>query len=264
MTLRRTLILLLGWSMIAALLTPLAYAAWVSFSPDSFLQPPRGQWSLRWYLAFLSDRRWMEALARSFFVAIGATAVSLAAGTPLAYAVARHRFFGHTAISGMVMLPVCVPPAVLGMGLLPLVFVSGLWGNPLGLILAHGLVGLPIVFLIARTHFDHITSDLEAAARGLGATPLQAAYRVTLPLLRPALLAGAGAAFAVSFNESMVTLFLATPTTETLPAMVWPQLRYSASPMVAVASCVSVAVATVVVGVVMAVGDRSMKDQDAK
>jgi ABC-type spermidine/putrescine transport system permease subunit II len=69
---------------------------------------------------------------------------------------------------------------------------------------------------------------------------------VTLPLARPALLAGAAAAFAVSLNEALLTLFLATPSTETLPAVVWPQLRYSPSPLVAVASCASAAVALAV------------------
>jgi ABC-type spermidine/putrescine transport system permease subunit II len=90
------------------------------------------------------------------------------------------------------------------------------------------------------------------AARGLGATPGQAARLITLPLALPAILAGVTAAFVGSLNEAMVTLFLATPTTETLPAVVWPQLRYAASPLVAVASCVSVAITLVGAGSVMA------------
>src|SRR5206468_2249703 len=111
----------------------------------------------------------------------------------------------------------------------------------------------------ARTHFDQADPDLEAAARGLGASAWQVAARVTLPLMRPALLAGAAAAFAASLNESMLTLFLATPSTETLPAMVWPQLRYSPSPLVAVASCVSVGVALLVTLAVFALADRAAR-----
>ncbi len=264
MTLWRLIVLLLGWLTIAGLLAPLVYSTWISFSPDSFLLPPRGEWSLRWYAAFLADRRWMSALARSLFVGVASAGVSLAVGAPLAYAIARYRFVGRSVLSGLAVLPACVPPAVLGMGLLPLVYISGLWGNLLGLILAHGLVVLPIVYLIARTHFNHASPDLEAAARGLGATPIQAALRVTLPLLRPSLLAGVAAAFAVSLNESMLTLFLATPTTETLPAVVWPQLRYAATPLVAVASCVSVALALVVACVLVTIGDRSGAGRGAK
>ena len=215
---------LVGWVAIAGLLAPLVFAAWVSFSPDSFLTPPAGEWSTRWYVAFASDRRWVAALGRSLLVGAFAAVVALAAGA---------------------MLPACVPPAVLGMGLLPLLFAAGLWGNPLGLVLAHGLLGLPVVFLLARNHLDQTPPDLEAAARGLGAGPWQVAFRVTLPLLRPAILAGAAAAFVISLNEAMLTAFLATPSTETLPAVVWPQLRYSASPLVAVASGASTLAAIV-------------------
>src|SRR5262249_5163580 len=162
-----------------------------------------------------------------------------------------YRFRGRGLLAGTVLLPVCAPPVVLGMGLLPLLYATGLWGNPAGLVLAHGLVCLPLVYLIVRSHFDQVSPDLEAAARGLGAWAWPPAVRVALPLGGPALLAAAAGAFAVSLNESMLTLFLATPTTETLPAVVWPQLRYSPSPLVAVASCVSVAVAVAPVVIIL-------------
>jgi ABC-type spermidine/putrescine transport system permease subunit II len=253
-TARRLLVLLLGWSALAALLAPLLFAAWVSFSPDSFLTPPSGAWSLRWYWAFLADRRWTAALARGLFVALSSSGVALSAGVPLAFAVNRYRFRGRSALAAASLLPVCVPPAVLGMGLLPLLYAAGLWGHLGGLILVHGLVGLPVTFVISQNHVSQMSPDLEAAARGLGASPWQTLVRVTLPLLRPALLAGAAAAFAMSLNESLLTLFLATPSTETLPAVVWPELRYSPSPLVAVASCASVAVAVLVACLVAVVG----------
>jgi ABC-type spermidine/putrescine transport system permease subunit II len=264
MTVRRLLALVFGWSAVGCLLAPLWFAVWVSFSPDSFLTPPAGEWSVRWYAAFAADRRWTAALVRSLVVGVASAGVAVAAGAPLAFAVARHRFGGRTLLSGGALLPACVPPAVLGMGLLPLLFATGLWGNLAGLVLAHGLVGLPVVYLIARNHFEQTSPDLEAAARGLGASPRQAAVRVTLPLLRPALLAGGAAAFAVSLNESMLTLFLATPATETLPAVVWPQLRYSPSPLVAVASCVSAAVALAVAFAFVVAGRRAEPSRPSK
>ena len=227
---------LLGWLVIGALLAPVAFAGWVSFSPDSFLTPPTERWSVRWYVAFFHDHRWIAALGRSLVIAVLAAIVSLVAGGPLAFAVARYRFRGRTLLAVSVILPACVPPAVLGMGLLPLLAFADLWGNPLGLILVHGLLGLPVVYLVARNHLEQTSRDLEDAARGLGATRWQVTRRVTLPLLQPALFAGALAAFVISLNEGMVTIFLTTPDSETLPAVVWPQLRYAASPLVAVAS----------------------------
>jgi putative spermidine/putrescine transport system permease protein len=260
----RLLLLLFGWLLVGCLLAPLLFAAWVSFSPDSFLTPPTGAWSLCWYEAFAVDRRWTAALVRSLVVGVGSAGVAVTAGAPCAYAVARYRFRGKRVLAGGALLPACVPPAVLGMGLLPLLYAAGLWGSLASLVLVHGLVGLPMVYLIARNHLEQTSPDLETAARGLGASPRQVVLRVTLPLLRPALLAGAAAAFAVSLNESMLTLFLATPTTETLPAVVWPQLRYAPSPLVAVASCASVAVALTVMVVVVGIGRRSAGSEAGK
>src|SRR5262249_54153057 len=152
------------------LLAPLLFAAWVSFSPDSFLTPPTGNWSVRWYLAFAADRRWAAALLRSLVVGGGAAIVALGAGVPLAYAGARRNFWGRHLFAGLALLPACVPPVVLGMGLLPFLYAAGLWGNLLGLMLAHGLVALPVVYLIVRTHLEQTDPDLEDAARGLGAS----------------------------------------------------------------------------------------------
>jgi ABC-type spermidine/putrescine transport system permease subunit II len=229
----------------AALLAPLAFAVRVSFSPDSFLTVAPGEWSLRWYETFYADRRWTAAAGQSLVVATLAAGVAVLAGTPLAFAVARYQFRGRPLLAAGAILPACAPPAVLGMGLLPLFYAARLWGTTGGLVLAHALLGLPVVYLVARAHLEQVGTDLEAAARGLGASPWQAARRVTLPLVRPAVLAGAAAAFVTSLNETLLTIFLATPDTETLPAVVWPQLRYAASPLVAVASGLSAAAAAV-------------------
>ncbi|HKB02994.1 MAG TPA: ABC transporter permease subunit [Gemmataceae bacterium] len=240
-----------GWLAVGLVVAPLGFAAWISFSPDSFLTPPTGAWSLRWYKAFLADHRWVSALFRSLGIAGGAAAVAVAAGGPLAFAVARYRFAGRRALAAAAVLPACVPPAVLGMGLLPVLYASGLWGSPVAMALTHGLLGLPVVFLVVRSHLESLSPDLEAAARGLGASGWQSARRVTLPLVRPAILAGVAAAFVGSLNEGLVSLFLATPSSETLPAVVWPQLRFAPNPLVAVASCLSAATAVLAVGSIM-------------
>ena len=91
----------------------------------------------------------------------------------------------------LVLLPLCVPPVVLGMGLLPTMHALGLWGTHLSLMLAHGLLGTPLVFLTVQASLKAVPVELEQAARGLGASALTAFIRVTLPLCRPGLLAGA-------------------------------------------------------------------------
>src|SRR5690349_1273350 len=104
-----------GWLALALLLAPLAVALWVSFSPDELLRPPVGEWSLRWYRQFLREPRWQDALVNSLVVGGGSVLVALAGGVPLAVAVVRHSFRGRGLLAGLVLVPLCVPPLVLGM-----------------------------------------------------------------------------------------------------------------------------------------------------
>jgi ABC-type spermidine/putrescine transport system permease subunit II len=234
----------LGWLALVLLLTPLLWAVWVSFTPDELLRPPLARWSLRWYARFLHDERWTAALGNSLLVGVAATLVALAAGVPAALALTRRSFRGRGALGRLLLLPICVPPLVLGMGLLPTMHALGLWGTYLSLALAHGLLGMPLVFLSVRASLLEVPSELEQAARGLGAGPMAVFYRVTLPLCRPGLLAGAVLSFVLSLNEFFLALFLATPETETLPRVIWPELRYSLSPLVAVASVFTLVLTT--------------------
>ena len=240
----RTARITVGTLVLAALLSPLVYAVWLSFSPRESLEPPIGEWSLRWHILFWQSSRWTDGLVNSLLVACMSSVGAVIAGGGLAFAVARHRFPGRRLLAGAVLLPLFTPALALGMGLLPLMHILGLWGSLLCLALAHSLNGLPIVFLIVRAALDETTADLELAARGLGAGPWRTFWRVTLPLIRPAVLAGALMSFILSLNEFTLALFLCTPESETLPRIIWPNLRYSLSPLVAVASCVTM-IATV-------------------
>jgi putative spermidine/putrescine transport system permease protein len=236
---RRLLLLALGWFAVLALLVPVLHTVWVSFSPDSFLTPPTGGWSLRWYRAFLADRRWTGGTVRSLEVAGLAATLAVAFATPAAVAAARRASRFDRPFRVALLLPILVPPAAVGTGLLPLAHATGTWGTTWGLALVHATLGLPVAFLILRSRITQDLLSLESAAAGLGAGARQVLLRVTLPLLGPAIASSWIAVFVLSLNESFVTLFLATPDNETLPAIVWPHLRFSPSPLVAVASCVT-------------------------
>ncbi len=228
-----------GLGALLLLLWPLAYAAWVSFTPGELLEPPRGELSLRWYRRFFASPQWTAGLWNSLKVAGLAVVGSLVGGTGLAVAVARHHFRGRRLLSGAVLLPLFVPAVVLGMGLLPWVRFLGLWGSLGALGAGHALWSLPVVFLVVRSALEELDPALEEAARGLGASGFLTFRRVTLPLILPAVLSGAAMGFVLSLNEFMIALFLATPDTETLPKVIWPSLRYTLTPLVAAASCVT-------------------------
>jgi putative spermidine/putrescine transport system permease protein len=222
------------------MIAPFAYAIWMSFAPGELLEPPKGEWSLRWYREFLGSAKWTQALATTVEVAMLSLVGSLLGGLCLAIAITRFHFRGRTLLSGAVLLPLFVPGVVLAMGLLPLVMALGLWETPAALAATHCLVTLPVVFLLLRSALAQCDPDLELAARGLGAGPWRAFRRVTLPLILPSVLAGAVVAFILSANEFTLALFLSSPRFRTLPAALWPEARYKETPILAVASCLTV------------------------
>ena len=225
-----------------ALLAPFGYAVWMSFAPGELLEPPFGEWSLRWYFEFLGSAKWTRALATMGVVAALSAALALIGGLSLAIAMTRYRFQAHQLIRSAILLPLFVPPPGLAMGLLPLVLMLGLWESPFALSAAHALLSLPIVFLLIERAIAATDPELESAARGLGASPWFAFRHVTLPLILPSVLAGAVVAIILSVNEFTLSLFLSSPRFRTLPAALWPEARYKETPVLAAASCVTVLV----------------------
>jgi len=226
-----TLFRAFGWLILLAGLAPLLMAVWVSFSHDSFLTPPVEAWSLKWYRRFASDSRWTTAAGRSL-VAAAVSSVSCVCLALLA--VVSNRPGGR-----LLLLPVMLPPVAIGLGLLPVLQRVELWGTLGSVIVVHTAMGLPVAYLLLRSQAGDWLAELELAARGLGANRRRVFFLVTLPLLRPAILAAVVVQFVLSWNEALVTVFLTTSTSETLPVVMWSQLRGSASPLVAVAAVLS-------------------------
>jgi ABC-type spermidine/putrescine transport system permease subunit II len=231
---------MLGAVALLVLLAPFAYAVWMSFAPGEVLEPPTGEWSLRWYREFFHTPKWTRAMATSAEVAALSVAGALAGGLGLAVAVARFHFRGRRLLAGAVLLPMFVPAVVLAMGLLPLVMRAGMQGKAVSLAAAHALVSLPVVFLVLRGALAQADPELELAARGLGAGPVAAFRRVALPLVAPAVVAGAVIAFILSVNEFAFAVFLSSPRVRTLPAALWPEARDKETPLLAAASVVTV------------------------
>jgi ABC-type spermidine/putrescine transport system permease subunit II len=98
-----------------------------------------------------------------------------------------------------------------------------------------------VAYLVLRASIEKLDPNLEAAAQGLGANPRQVFRHVTLPLIAPGIFAAALFSLVISLNEVTLTLFLSTRYTETLPRVIWPNLRFAMTPLVAAASCVLLA-----------------------
>jgi len=237
-----TLFRAFGWLILLAGLAPLLMAVWVSFSPDSFLTPPVEAWSLKWYRRFADDSRWTAAAGRSLVVAV----LSSGACVGLALLAVVSNRTGNR----LLLPPAVLPPVAIGLGLLPALQRVGLWGTLGSVIVVHTAMGLPVAYLLLRSWAGERLAELELAARGLGANRWAVFLRVTLPVLRPAILAAVVVQFVLSWNEALVTVFLTTSKSETLPVVMWSQLRGSASPLVAVAAVVSATAGLVAVAVI--------------
>jgi putative spermidine/putrescine transport system permease protein len=199
--------------------------------------PPTG-FTLDWFRVALDNTEVREALLVSFGAGLGATAVALVLGTLLSFAVVRYRFFGRETISFLVILPIALPGIVTAVALSN-AFVT--FGIPFGLItivIAHATFCIVVVYNNATARLRRGSRNIEEASMDLGADTLQTFRFVTLPRLRSALLAGALLAFALSFDEVIVTR-LTAGSLKTMPLWILDNyLRPNQGPVVNVVAVV--------------------------
>jgi putative spermidine/putrescine transport system permease protein len=203
---------------------PLALIVVYAFNESGTSAWPPSGFSLRWVLLALENTGLRQAFLTSLAGALGATLIALVLGTLAAMAVARHRFFGREAISFVVIFPIALPGIVTGMALSTTFATTGL---PLGLfaiVVGHATFCIVLVYNNAIARLHRTSASLEEASADLGADTWQTFRRVSLPALRSSMLAGALLAFALSFDEVIVTIFLAGGV-QTLPIWIFQSFR---------------------------------------
>ncbi|WP_159994242.1 ABC transporter permease [Roseomonas sp. 18066] len=231
----------------AILLLPGVLVLIVSFSAGEFLTFPPPGLSFRWYAALLSNAQLMTALGTSAILAAIVATVSLLLGAPAAYAIARLEFRGRGVLAAMLAAPLLLPTLVLGLGLLLVLQPLGLAATWPGLVLGHCLVAIPFAVRIMTTAFAAVPKELEAAAWTLGATPFRAAVRITLPNAAPGAIAAAVLTFLVSFDETVISLFLVGPRLSTLPVEMFRYAERTADPLIAALAMTLIAFALLMV-----------------
>jgi putative spermidine/putrescine transport system permease protein len=231
----------------ALLLAPVVVVAAVSVSSGNFLAFPPPGLSLRWYQALFSNAEIMAALATSAMLALLVATLALLIGLPAAYAIARLEFRGRRLLADLLAAPLLLPTLVLGLALLLALQPLKLVATWPGLVLAHCTLAVPFAVRIMTTAIGAVPAELEAAARTLGAGPVRAALRITLPLAAPGVLAAAALAFLVSFDETVISLFLVGPRLTTLPVELFRYAENRTDPLVAALSMLLIGSALVVV-----------------
>ncbi|MGP2440328.1 ABC transporter permease [Streptomyces sp. JW3] len=234
----------------AVIYVPLLLVLVNSLNPDrSASWPPRGLTGHWWSVAAHNEGA-RDALWVSVKAGLGATVVALVLGTLAAFAVARHRFFGRDVISFVVVLPIALPGIVTGIALnSAFSTVLAPLGVGLGLftvVVGHATFCVVVVFNNVAARLRRTPGSYEEAAMDLGAHTFRAFADVTFPLVRSALLAGGLLAFALSFDEIVVTTFTAGPGVETLPVWIFGNMtRPQQAPVVNVVAAVLVLLSVV-------------------
>jgi putative spermidine/putrescine transport system permease protein len=215
------------------LVAPILVIVPLSFSAGSFLHFPLPGLSLRWYADFFTSDLWLPALRNSLVVGVGAAALATLLGTLAAFGFWRARFAGRRILFALLLSPLVVPVVIVAVGVYFAFAPLGLADGRLGLMLAHAALGAPFVLVTVLSTLSGFDRNLLDAAANLGASPLVAFRRVALPIVFPGVFAGALFAFATSFDEVVVTLFLAGPDQVTLPRQMFTGIRENITPTIA-------------------------------
>jgi putative spermidine/putrescine transport system permease protein len=210
---------------LAFLYIPLVVVGLYAFNGQTVQRWPIQEWSLKWFDKALNNHGVRDALLTSVKAGLGATAIALVLGTAASFAVARYRFFGRDTISFLVVLPIALPGIVTGMALNTTF--SQVLGVSLGLftvIVGHATFCIVVVYNNVVARLRRSSASIDEASADLGADPWQTFLYVTLPTMSTALVAGALLAFALSFDEIIVTRFTIGAGEETLPIWIFNNL----------------------------------------
>ncbi|MFQ5784105.1 MAG: ABC transporter permease [Alphaproteobacteria bacterium] len=188
--------------------------------------------TLKWYQAVFNNENIQAALKVSLMVAIPTVLISTAIGTITAFTLYRYKFLGRALFQGVLYIPLIMPGLVIGIALLLFYTFVGLELGILTILLAHISFSIPLTTLVIIARMQRIDRTLEDAAMDLGADEWTTMRKVTLPLLKPGILAAALLTFPWSFNDFVITFFVSGVGSSTLPLRVYSMIRLGVSPMI--------------------------------
>jgi putative spermidine/putrescine transport system permease protein len=235
---------LVSLSVLLYLLLPILVIMPLSFSASSFLAYPMPGWSLQWYHNLFNSEEWARATKNSFIIAPAATLIATSLGTLTAVGLARVNFAGKGLLMSILIAPMVVPIVVVGVACYLFFARIGLADSYTGLIVVHAAMGAPFVVTTVLATLQGFNHNLVRASLSLGAGPLQTFFRVTLPVIAPGVISGALFAFATSFDEVVVTLFIAGPEQVTLPRQMFTGIRENINPTIAAVATLLIAFTT--------------------
>lgn len=240
------------------LTVPILIVVPMSFSSAKALTFPPPGFSLRWYAAFFGDEQWMHAMSTSFSVAALSSLAALVLGSLAAYGLRRGRFAGRGLAEGNFMAALIVPTIITAIALYLGLARIGLSGTYIGLVAAHTILNVPLVIMVMGIAIREFDLRIEQVAWSLGASWSYTVRKVMLPNLLPSVFAAWIFAFIGSFDEVIVTSFIAGPY-DTVPKKMFNQLILEVNPTITAVATLLIAFTVLALAVVTLVLARSGK-----
>jgi len=243
------------------ILLPLVFVTWLAFFAQEIPSFPPEGYSVKWFGKIADNRSFVDGFVLSMQVGVLATLLGLLLGIPASLVLARRKLPFQFGLLQLMMLPLLVPGVVMGTSIyvfhIETEIATGLplLGSFAGLVAAHALVVIPWVVRLVMASLEGFDRTIEEAAQNLGATPFTTFWRVTLPSIRPGVVAASLFGFVMSFGNLEMSLFLVGPGRTTLPIAILQYLEWKIDPVVAAVSVLQIAL----IGIAMVVTDRYVK-----
>lgn len=233
MTCRSLLLNAWVYAVLAFVIIPIVVILPMAFSDTTYLTfPPKG-FTFHWFAEFFTHRRWMRAAWFSLTIAGLVAMVTSVVGTMATYAMLRGRGKFAGLFQTALLLPMIVPHLAVAVALYLFFQRVGLTGTVTGYVLAHSVIAMPFTVFTVAAALSRVDPALEDAAMICGASRFDAFRLVTLPIIWPNMLAGALFAFIISFDEAVITYFLAGARDKTLPRMLFDDIQMNLTPIIA-------------------------------
>ena len=221
------------------LVAPILVIVPLSFNAEPYFTFTEGMlrfdgeaYSLRWYREIVENEEWRSSLVNSLVIGFSATTLATVLGTLAALGLANSHMPARRLVTGLLISPMVTPVIISAAGMFFFYSSIGLGQTHIGLILAHATLGIPFVVITVTATLAGFDNNLTRAAASLGASPVHAFRKVQLPLIAPGVLSGALFAFATSFDEVVVVLFMAGVEQRTIPRQMWAGIREEISPAI--------------------------------
>ncbi len=205
--------------------------------------------SLKWYEELFRDRDLREALVNSLILAFLSCSCAVLIGTTGALGMHRAKRQSVTRAGGLndavayvAMLPIMIPEIILGMVFLSVFSLMGLPFGMVTLVIAHTTFCVPYVYSMVKARLVGMDKSLEEAALDLGASPVRVFFDITLPQILPAILSGVMLAFAMSFDDVVISIFVTGPKVNTLPVKIYTKLKTGVTPEINALATVMLAI----------------------